>query len=319
MTVDKAYELISNAFAGGRNAHGYLIVGPPRGSGAQLVERLLQWMYCRQSPRGCGKCADCRRVNEHAVPDLHWIEPQMKSRQISINDMRELENEVYQTAYSGGWKAAVIVAADRLTMQASNAFLKTLEEPPGQCVFFLVTDNPDALLPTVRSRCQTVMLDQSTGADLSDEIQSVVIDAMREFRPGNVVSAMLAADRLTAFLAEKKQEIEKLITKESKDAGEELDDKTLDARISSIYRETRHMLMKGLELWFRDVMIMCKGFDASAGIYYREAGDILGGSCPAGGWAAAMANLQIITDINRQLDRNMPDAFVFQNGLVQMK
>lgn len=316
MTVNKAYELISNAFEGGRNAHGYLIVGPPRGSGTELVERLLMWVYCNQSPRGCGACADCRRVIARAVPDLHWIEPRMRSRQISVEHMRELENAVFHTAYSGGWKVAVIAAADRMTTQAANAFLKTLEEPPGQCVFFLITDNPDALLPTVRSRCQTVMLDQCTGTDINDELRAVVVAAMRDYRPGDIVSAMLAADCLTEFLSAKKQEFEKQI---KTDAADDVEDKTLEARISSVYRETRSMLMKGLELWFRDVMILCDGHDAAAGIYYRDAFDIISAGLPDGGVSAAMANLQIIADINRQLDRNMPDAFVFQNGLVQMK
>lgn len=64
------------------------------------------------------------------------------------------------TAFAGGWKVVVLAGADRLTNEAANAFLKMLEEPPPKTLILLLTDAPQALLPTIRSRCQRIDLDE---------------------------------------------------------------------------------------------------------------------------------------------------------------
>lgn len=316
MTAEKAYELMRNAFTAERYAQAYIIAAPPRGSGGALVEKMLQWFFCNASPRGCGECADCRRVAEHAVPDLLWIEPQMKSRQISVEEIREMEKRVYRTSFSGGWRSGVISGADRLTNQASNAFLKTLEEPPAQCVFFLITDNPDGLLPTIRSRCQIVALEQACGAGVSEAVSSFIVKTLGDFIPGDSLTALLAAERWLGYLKDERSRIEEELKAQ---AEEDIDDDILNARVSSAYREKRQELMKAAALWFRDVMVLCQDLEKATGLYYRDAIEILRRQIPSAGYPAARGNLERIDDINRQLERNLPDTFVLQNGLVQMK
>ena len=85
-----------------------------------------------------------------------WIEPESKSRRILIAQVRDIQHRIYKTAFAGGWKACVLVGADRMGMEAANAFLKTLEEPPSTVTIVLLTNDYDAVLPTIASRCQVV-------------------------------------------------------------------------------------------------------------------------------------------------------------------
>ena len=157
MKVDEALACLDGARQAGRLAQGYVVEGPLRGEGMELAVRLLSLLFCEMSETAgapCGSCRGCRQVTEHTHPDILWLEPQKKSRQISVEQIRDLQSRMYQTSYGGGWKAGVIVGADRLNIPAGNAFLKVLEEPPGQCLFLLLSEAPQFLLPTILSRCQ---------------------------------------------------------------------------------------------------------------------------------------------------------------------
>ena len=156
MTPDSAFALLRNSFEGGRLAQAYVVAAPPRGSGSELALRLLQLIYCESADRPCGECRQCVEVAGYSHPDVLWVEPQKKSRVIAVDQIRAVEQRIYHTSFLGGWKACVLLGADRLSPGAANAFLKTLEEPPGRSIFLLLTDGPQFLLPTILSRCQRI-------------------------------------------------------------------------------------------------------------------------------------------------------------------
>lgn len=95
-------------------------------------------------------------ANTH--PDYQIVQPEGKSHRISVDAVREMLEWCTQTPQIADKKIIVILGADTLNPASSNALLKTLEEPPGNCYFFLTTNLPAAILPTIRSRCQTVQL-----------------------------------------------------------------------------------------------------------------------------------------------------------------
>ncbi len=121
---------------------------------------------CHTDGEACGVCPVCRQLANGAYPDLRTLMPVSRSRQIIIGeDDREPDTlrwfrGFFQLGGSGvaGIKVGIIYDADCLNHQAQNAFLKTLEEPPGRALFLLVTGNPLALQPTIRSRCQQLPL-----------------------------------------------------------------------------------------------------------------------------------------------------------------
>lgn len=140
----------------GRIVHAYLLCGA-RGCGKKTFARLLaQTLLCEEAPekRPCGQCPACKRFLSGNHPDARYVAP--RGRSIGVDDVRELIDYLARRPYEGGWHIAIIERADRLTPSAQNALLKTLENPPEDTVFFLLTDTPGALLPTVRSRVRMV-------------------------------------------------------------------------------------------------------------------------------------------------------------------
>ena len=186
MDVSEAQTLISSAIDAGRAAHGYLIVGGVRGNAAELADLILQKLF----PDALEQLA------AHSHPDVVTLEPEGKARIISVESMRErIVEPMATTSFSGGWKVGVIYGADRLRAESANAFLKSLEEPPPKTMYLLLTDQPDAILPTIVSRTQRIDLPLPAGI-LEDE-------ALEE-----VASLFAARDAagLSARLAELKDE-----------------------------------------------------------------------------------------------------------------
>jgi len=139
-----ALQMLENALRHDRVAHAYLVTGPAGCGKRQLTERL------------CGLLVKSADPLRH--PDVHTVEPESRSRRIVIEQMRSLEHDLQMRSSRGGRKVGVIFDADRLQPQASNAFLKTLEEPPPDTHLVLVTEFPDQLLETILSRCIEIPL-----------------------------------------------------------------------------------------------------------------------------------------------------------------
>lgn len=114
----------------------------------------------------CGECASCRLFEHHAHPDFYLLAPDgddgsstgRKLPQIKIDAVRELLEPLNQSSVRGGRRVVLIAPADSLNVQAANALLKILEEPPQAVMFLLVSHRRERLLPTVRSRCRPLLL-----------------------------------------------------------------------------------------------------------------------------------------------------------------
>jgi len=317
MRIDEAVEGFAGALRAGRLAQAYVLIGPPRGAGRAVAERVLQLLFCEHAPEICGACRGCRQAAAHTHPDVLWVEPQLKSRAIAIDAVRELQARVYQTAYESGWKACVIVGADRLRDAAGNAFLKTLEEPPARTLFLLLTDAPQFLLPTVRSRCQPVTV--SSGQDaLPAELYDAVTAILAE-RPGTggVVTSLARADRLSALLQRIKEEA---LAVEKELAGEETLEKakTLDARANARYRELRTRVMRCVLDWYRDLLLLVCGGPDDVAIH---AGHLphLHAQAKKLSVRQAMDNLAAVDTMNRRLERNLPESAALPEAMCALR
>ncbi|MCG8391488.1 MAG: DNA polymerase III subunit delta' [Pseudomonadales bacterium] len=146
--------------AQGRLPHALLFSGP-RGVGKlRMAESLAQTLLCEKPAGGlpCGQCQGCQLSTAGTHPDLHRLSPEAGSRAIKIDQVRQLVSFATRTAQYGGYRVAIIQPAEALNRNAQNALLKTLEEPGGQTLLILVSDQPTLLLPTIRSRCQQRLL-----------------------------------------------------------------------------------------------------------------------------------------------------------------
>ena len=144
-----------------RIGQAYLVVGDEIASLERFGRALAQTAGCQTpNPSGaaCGHCPVCRHFQKNSYTELYTLFPESKSRIISIQAMREFENNLGLVAQPGYLKVGLILDADCMNEDAENAFLKTLEEPPPKTMLILLTTRPRKLLPTIRSRCQTILL-----------------------------------------------------------------------------------------------------------------------------------------------------------------
>jgi DNA polymerase III subunit delta' len=146
---------LRRAFHAERFPHALLIHETPGAGGEWLAAWSAQLVLCRRAAQApCGECVGCRRVAALQHPDLAWVRPEGESRQIRIEQVRDLSAELALTSHAGGYKVGVMTPADALNRFAANALLKTLEEPPERTLLVLVATQPSKLPPTIASRCQ---------------------------------------------------------------------------------------------------------------------------------------------------------------------
>lgn len=146
---------LDDAIRGDRLGHALLIQIAPGLGGDWLAHWLAARLFCKATTRSkpCGACVPCTRVVAGEQPDLLRLQPIEDSKEIRIDQVRELAAELALTSHGAGRKVAIISPADKLNRNAANALLKTLEEPSGSALLILVTGEPSRLPITVISRC----------------------------------------------------------------------------------------------------------------------------------------------------------------------
>ncbi|MFO7936550.1 MAG: hypothetical protein R6V06_02965 [Kiritimatiellia bacterium] len=300
--------MVKHAFETGKPAHGYLITGSVRGIGMQMAVRILQYLFCQSSGiKPCGKCDACRRVQEKTQVDIEWIFPEKKSRVISIDNLRSnLLSKISRSSMLGGWKAGVIVGADRLNISSSNAFLKTLEEPPDKTVFLLLTDSPQQLLPTILSRCQRLNLDDMR--KLEEPWLGRVLETLSSDFYRTPMQRLAMSTALFSILTDIRKHVEVVVKEEEKDNTKLDESKDIyDARVSARYREFRSDFILTLLDWMRDIFVLCAGGSDKV-ISNREYLGPLRSRAENLDLSKAFYNIKAVEELSVQLnERNMPE------------
>ncbi|OCT13226.1 DNA polymerase III subunit delta' [Paenibacillus pectinilyticus] len=150
-----AKRLLQNGLRQDRLSHAYIFSGPVGTGRSEMALALAKAIYCQNGiDDACGECLECRKVEHGNHPDLHMVSPEGAS--IKIEQIRELQKEFAYRATASGTKIYVLYHAEKMTVQAANSLLKFLEEPNSRVVAILITENGNALLPTIQSRSQWI-------------------------------------------------------------------------------------------------------------------------------------------------------------------
>lgn len=154
---ERILEVLRRSLRTGKTAHSYLFEGISGCGRKKTALALIQALFCSVLPDdACGECPSCRKVSGGNHADIHFIEPLPDKRDISIDQLRTMQRELSLRPYEAPRKACIIEPAERMSVNAANSLLKTLEEPPGNALIILLTENAGMLLPTIRSRCQLI-------------------------------------------------------------------------------------------------------------------------------------------------------------------
>lgn len=265
-------EHLQNAIHMGKVSHAYIINGE-RSSGKEFIAQVFAMaLQCeKQEGEPCQECHACKQALSQNQPDIIRITHE-KPNSIGVEDIRsQINADVAIKPYSSPYKIYILNEAEKMTVQAQNALLKTLEEPPAYAVILLLTTNMEALLPTIRSRCVTLNMkpvaDELVKKFLMEEMQIPDYKAQVcvAFARGNLGKAKLLAGS---------EEFEN-IREEAINLLKYMDEMEISEIVLAIKKITDYKIdvsdyLDILSIWFRDVLLFKATNDMNHLIFKEE-------------------------------------------------
>lgn len=202
---DKIKEGLINSIKINKTSHSYLFVGT-EGIGKSLIAKeFAKMILCTDENKYCNKCKSCIEFDTDNNPDFKIIEPDGNS--LKIEQIREFQSKVAEKPIISDKKVYIINDSDKMTQEAQNCLLKTLEEPPDYVVIILIGSNENAFLSTIKSRCMILHFDKISNEEIEkylEENYQVKINSkiMIEAFQGSIGKALQ--------LKEKQEEYEKI-------------------------------------------------------------------------------------------------------------
>ena len=172
---DWAVKLLQQHVSQGIQRQAYLITGPESVGRRTLAIRFAQAVNCIQSTGDgvpCLDCAACGQIERLVHPDLTVVEADKIGGQLKVDQIRDLQHGLHLAPYNGKFRIALLLRFEEANPQASNALLKTLEEPPANVIILITAESAESLLPTVVSRCEVIRLQPVPSETLNQGLQS---------------------------------------------------------------------------------------------------------------------------------------------------
>ena len=276
---EQMIEHLQNTVAADKISHAYIINGPALSGKMMLAEAFAQTIQCEKAGEGrtepCMECRSCRQAEGRNQPDIIYVGHE-KPNTISVDDIRtQVNNDIVIRPYSSRYKIYIIDEAEKMNVQAQNALLKTIEEPPAYAVVILLTTNADLFLPTILSRCVTL----SVRAVADEKIEKYLMSNYQipdyqakvcvAFAQGNVGKAiqLASSENFNELKASALQLLKRL---------KEIDLYEMTAAVRQIgeYKLEINDYFDLMMVWYRDVLLFKATNDVNNLIFKDEVYDI---------------------------------------------
>jgi DNA polymerase-3 subunit delta' len=325
---ERAVAFLQRAVAHGRLHHAYLLSGPPQVGKRTLALAFAQALNCEWVEPPCQQCRSCQRIARGFHPDVVVLGLQTDERSeqgrlrknIGIGQVQELAAALALQPYEGRWRCVIIDGAERLSVEAANALLKTLEEPPPQVLLIVLTVDPEQLLPTIRSRCQRLDLCLVAEAVIAAELhrQGAPEETARHLarlangRPGWALAAFRDPDQLTT----RSEQLTLLVEALRGDTLQRLDQA---AKLATRFAASREEVYATLDLWqgwLRDVLVLAAG--GADLLWNQDWAATLHTVAATVAPAQARAGIEALRRCRRQLEANVNARLALEAALLDL-
>ena len=269
---ERIISYFKNAITMDKVSHAYILNGPDKSGKMMLAEAFAAALQCELGgEEPCGNCRSCRQAEGRNQPDIIYVTHE-KPNTISVDDIRrQINDDIVIKPYSSRYKVYLVDEAEKMNVQAQNALLKTIEEPPSYAVILLVTDNADGFLPTILSRC--VRLDLKAAAD--EKIRTYLVQ--KKQIPGDKADICVAFAQGNVGKAIQLSESEDF--NEIKNSALQLLKRIKDIDLYEMTQAVKHITEYKLEIndyfdlmliWYRDVLLYKATADVNRLVFRDE-------------------------------------------------
>ena len=309
-----------NAVQTGKVSHAYILSGEAGMGRKSLANAFALNLLCEKGlPDPCMQCHACKQVLAGSHPDLIYVTHE-KPASIGVDDIREQINDtILVRPYSSYYKIYIVDEAEKMTVQAQNALLKTIEEPPSYAVILRLTTNPDAFLPTILSRCVQLKLKPLKDVVVKEYlIQSLGVEESQAeiyaaFARGNLGKAIHLAEsedfkRMYDEILHMLKHLKEADISELLDYIHKLREENLDI----------YSCLDFMQMWYRDVLMYKTTKDINLLIFKDEFSTIKSMSTVSG-YEGLERILEAIDKARIRLDANVNTELVMELMLLTMK
>jgi len=301
---EEAVEILQDEIKQDRISHAYLF-SAKKGSGkSKLAFEFAKASFCEESDfDSCGSCINCRKMDHQNHPDFKKVSVLEGKSAISIDQIRELKKEIAYKPYDSDHKIYIIESAEKMTKEAANSLLKTLEEPPSFATIILLVEDSGKLLPTIVSRCQQIKLRNVS----KQKIKELLLAEGLEAEQAEILSSTAAGSPGKAFeiieidnYFEQRQEIYNFL----KDINTKntIEIFKITEKLASLLK-TDFPCFDLLSDWYRDIMMIKQDYlDAVINKDYFEELKVLAVELSL---QKVIKNLELIAQSEKYIERNI--------------
>lgn len=295
---DKPVERIKEYILQAQGGRSYLFIGPDSIGKKLAAKNFAKALNCESAlPDSCGQCGSCLKIEQNQHPDVHFID-EAESDSIKIEEIRRMQKNASLRAYEAKKKFFIIDNAHKLTAEAANALLKTLEEPTEESIIILVSSKPGLLFKTIISRCQILRFYPIERARLCEILKKdySLCESSAHFL------SYFSEGRLGLALKLKDTDI----FKEKNKIIDQFNSKSACAFSGLLIKDRRQMrdILNIMAVWFRDLYLLKSGLP-QAELINRDRGDDLKKSAGIYTFAGLDQALKCISDSLLRLEQNI--------------